>query len=149
MVSKIKTFWNLPLSHKWIFIQIATLVPLVQLGIKTVKFKRTFRILQFFQKRRPANPANRLKTVRRYQNYLNLFHKQFPFLGKCLAGSLALWFLLRRKGIETELRFGVKKEDEKLLAHSWIEYRGKLLETQNSYVPFPGSILEEVGRLNK
>lgn len=148
MISKIKTFFGLPGSHKWLFVKIALLVPLVELGIKTVKFKRTVKVLNFFINKTPKTPENQLRTVRRHANYLYLYQKQFPFLGKCLARSLSLWFLLSRKGIETNLRFGMKKEDEKLLAHSWLEYKGEAIikesEIGENYIPFAESILPEI-----
>jgi hypothetical protein len=148
MFSKIRTFFELPNSHKWIFIKISLIVPLVELGIKTIKFKRTLAILKLFINRNPHSPENELKLVGRYTNYLHLYHRKFPFLGKCLARSLTLWFLLKREGIETELKFGMKKENEKLLAHSWLEYDGKPLITKSEinegYISFKESILIKV-----
>ena len=45
----------------------------------------------------------------------------------CLEESLALWFFLRRQGIEAELRVGVRKEGEKFEAHAWVEREGVAL----------------------
>ncbi len=44
--------------------------------------------------------------------------------GMCLARSLTLWTLLRRRGVETELRVGYRKRDEKIEGHAWLEYEG-------------------------
>jgi len=42
----------------------------------------------------------------------------------CLEESLALWWLLGRQGIASELRIGVRKRDEKFEAHAWVEREG-------------------------
>jgi hypothetical protein len=50
----------------------------------------------------------------------------------CLKKSLVLWGLLRRQGIESELRIGVQKEAGNFAAHAWVEYDGFVLnDTQD------------------
>lgn len=151
MISKTRTFLALPASHKRVFIKIALLAPLVEIGIKILKFKRTFGVLKFFVSENESNtPKNERQIVYRYRNYLYLYQKQFFSIGKCLAHSLVLWFLLAKKGIETDLRFGMKKQDKKLLAHSWLEYKRESLisesETDENYVPFSESILSKIAK---
>lgn len=150
MVSKIRTFLLFPNSHKWIFIKIALIVPLVQIGVKTIKFNRTFKVLNYFADSSRQPREDELKLVRRYTNYLFLYHKQFPFVGKCLARSLTLWFLLKRSGIETDLRFGIKKENQGILAHAWVEHQGNALMTEDerkeNFIPFSESVLTKVDK---
>lgn len=45
----------------------------------------------------------------------------------CLEQSLALWWLLGRRGIASELRVGVRKDGEKFEAHAWVECCGVAL----------------------
>jgi hypothetical protein len=45
----------------------------------------------------------------------------------CLQRSLVLLWLLRRRGIESELRIGVRKDGSALTAHAWIEMAGEFL----------------------
>lgn len=42
----------------------------------------------------------------------------------CLRTSLVLQTLLLRRGIQTELRIGVRKLGSELCAHAWLEYAG-------------------------
>ena len=42
----------------------------------------------------------------------------------CLPRSIALQALLRRHGIEADLRIGVRREDGELRAHAWVEQSG-------------------------
>jgi hypothetical protein len=42
----------------------------------------------------------------------------------CLTRSLYLWWLLRRRGIDSQLRIGVRLTDGALDAHAWVEHAG-------------------------
>jgi hypothetical protein len=50
----------------------------------------------------------------------------------CLKVSLALWWLLARQGIASDLRVGVRKDGEKLEAHAWVECGGVALNEPES-----------------
>jgi hypothetical protein len=43
---------------------------------------------------------------------------------RCLEHSLALWLLLRRRGIGCDLRLGVRRADGRCEAHAWVEAYG-------------------------
>jgi hypothetical protein len=45
----------------------------------------------------------------------------------CLHRSLTLWWLLRRQGIASELRIGVRMEQGRFEAHAWVERAGVAL----------------------
>lgn len=44
--------------------------------------------------------------------------------GSCLHRALVAWWLLRRQGIPTRLRIGVRRRDGRLDAHAWLEHAG-------------------------
>ena len=60
--------------------------------------------------------------------------------GNCLTRSLYLQWLLRRRGVPTDLRIGVQLSDGQLLAHAWVEYAGHPLndapDVADRYAPF-------------
>lgn len=149
MIGAIRTFYGIPASHKALFLKIGLLVPLTEIGIRTFGFKRTVRFLEYFarEKKKPSERPQVL--INRHSNYLYLFKKNFPFFGKCLAHSLSLWFILKKKGVSTDLRFGMKKQEGGLLAHAWLEFEGKPLasksELEEDYTFFPDSILTKIG----
>ena len=61
-----------------------------------------------------------------------------PGRSSCLRQSAALAWLLRRRGITTNLRIGVAREEGNILAHSWLESgEGKLfgLSDNDKYAP--------------
>jgi hypothetical protein len=42
----------------------------------------------------------------------------------CLEQATALCYVLRRRGIPAELRFGARKDSARLEAHAWVEHLG-------------------------
>lgn len=57
-----------------------------------------------------------------------------PYRPNCLPRSLVLWWLLRRQGIDSDLRIGVRKTangvrktTNGLEGHAWVEHRGLAL----------------------
>ena len=47
-----------------------------------------------------------------------------PFPSSCLTRSLALVRMLKKDGIESQLRIGVRIAGTALDAHAWVEYAG-------------------------
>lgn len=56
----------------------------------------------------------------------------YPGRALCLEQSLALLFLLRRRGIDAQLRFGVRPH--RFIAHAWIEVAGEPLNERSEIV---------------
>ena len=54
-----------------------------------------------------------------------------PYRAKCLEQSLLLRWLLLRQGIEAQIMFGARKEDEQMQAHAWVEVKGVALSEDN------------------
>ena len=57
----------------------------------------------------------------------------------CLHRSMALWWMLRRRGFDGRLRMGVRKGDASFEAHAWVAYAGAVLnddpEVERRYEP--------------
>jgi hypothetical protein len=63
----------------------------------------------------------------------------------CLPQSLALWWLLKRQGIPGVLRIGVSPLGERLEAHAWVEFGGRVLndgeDASQRFAPFHEAII--------
>jgi hypothetical protein len=61
--------------------------------------------------------------------------------GTCLTRSLTLYWLLRRRGISTDLRLGARQRDNIFQAHAWLEYHGRVIndaaDVAEGYAVFP------------
>jgi hypothetical protein len=64
--------------------------------------------------------------------------------GNCLSRSIALWWLLRRRGIPAQLRIGARKIGNQLEAHAWVEVAGRAIndsdDVNTRYAPFAGPV---------
>jgi hypothetical protein len=69
--------------------------------------------------------------------------RRTPFASNCLHRSLTTWFLLRRRGIGSTLRFGVRPDDPPAF-HAWLEIEGQVVNDSANiaavYLPFPSAI---------
>jgi len=68
-----------------------------------------------------------------------------PYRANCLPQSLVLWWLLRRQGITSSLRIGVRKGSSEFEAHAWIELHGVALNEaanlHDRFKPFDETVL--------
>ena len=66
----------------------------------------------------------------------------------CLEQSLVLWYLLKRNGLESQIRFGARKEEDQLQAHAWVECGGIALNEDHGvdqrYAPFAAAAANTV-----
>ena len=68
---------------------------------------------------------------------INRAKRYSPLPGNCLSQSLALTWMLRRRGIDPALRLGVRLTGPAFDAHAWVEYDGRVLnDTQDVHTRF-------------
>jgi hypothetical protein len=105
-----------------IFFQAWFLLLAVDLGLRLLPFPW----LQSFARRvRQHEVADEAGTVQRVQRLVDIAARNHLYPMGCLRRSLVLQRLLGRRGIATELRIGVRKEEAELQAHAWLEYAGQ------------------------
>ena len=76
------------------------------------------------------------QAIRRLEQLVGLAgrHQLYPIT--CLRQALALQVLLARRGTAAELRLGVRKDAQRLLAHAWLEFDGQILDPSGEQVGF-------------
>jgi hypothetical protein len=68
----------------------------------------------------PADLAGRVRRTTQMVRVARRYH-----FAKCLSHTLTLWAMLRRQGIQTEVRIGVRSgRENKIEAHAWLEWQG-------------------------
>jgi len=92
--------------------------------------------------------SDEVKAVTRIRAIYQMVHlaaRHCPVTAQCLPQSLVLWWLLRRAGVASELRIGVRKQAGRLEAHAWVELSGWSLnqpgDGQASFTPFDRPII--------
>ena len=144
MIRKLGKFLRLPGADKALFFKAILLSFAIRITSRTLGFNATVAFLQRFTGKRKTATDEKAQVARHLYLLKNIQH--FPnFMVNCLSASTTFWWLLKRRGIDTQLRFGVMKEAGKLKAHAWLEYQGVSL-TRNpaaneKYTMFKEAIL--------
>ena len=126
MKHKVQAALSLSWSEWGVLIRGWLLLFFVDLALRSFSFTSVRRLL--FRKNQNAgfceeSPAfsEALQIYRLVQ--IAARHHIYPM--SCLRRALVLRRLLSDHGIVTELRFGVQKSADGLLAHAWVEYEGR------------------------
>jgi hypothetical protein len=106
------------------------LLPLTGLMLRIIGFKKT---RSFLTKLVPAKSnsttpeAEQLLYAKCVAHMVNVAANHGLYRANCLKKSLVTWRLLARKGIESDLKIGVKTDSDDFQAHSWVECHGHSL----------------------
>ncbi len=126
--------------------RLVLLLPAIGAALHLLGFKRTRDLLARLaptpadQNRVAATPA--ADGAQRIARLVAIAAHHGPYRATCLRQSLALWWLLRRRGTPAELRLGVCKDGGELQAHAWVEHDGMALgggsDLGSRFAAFPG-----------
>lgn len=130
---------------KWLFLKAGLLATAIQLSFKITSYKNVVKLLNRFSKKASPGLIDD-KVIRKYHHLIVLVDYLRPYTGiNCLGITTTFWFLMKQKGILTDVKFGVKKEHNQFKSHAWLEYNGMPLtlnsEVKNHYSVFQKSIL--------
>jgi hypothetical protein len=148
MSRRLQLFFAWPRADRWILAQSLILLPLLALALALLGYKRTQRLLLRFAPPTVEPPTLTEAQMRRIGQLVNLAANRGLYRATCLKRSLALWWILRQRGIDSDLRFGVRRGDNKIDAHAWVEYQGLVLNDRatvnTDYAPFNDNMIELV-----
>lgn len=153
-------------SHLWRFRQLSPSeqrfllsalcwLPLMHGGVRWIGFKPLCRfLLRWSAQGAPLPQADQERlTIAQCEQALDRAVQYGLYPGNCLSRSLTLWWLLRRQGVASELRIGVRTVAGRFQAHAWIEYQGQPLheiqDVHQHYTAFPDELfttLAQTGR---
>lgn len=97
-----------------------------RLALRLIGYQRTLRC---FAGRTLQRPALRLAQaaatdIDEILSATAVARRHFPADVSCLHYCVAIWWLLHRRGVASEIVFGVAKNGETLLIHAWLECNG-------------------------
>jgi hypothetical protein len=107
-------------AEKWMFLSALMLLPLFWLGLRVFGLAR----LQAWIDHSPLVQQTSLSVteLKGIGALVNSAAHYAPGPVSCLTRSLLLRWLLRRRGIASDLRIGVQLVQGRLDAHAWVEY---------------------------
>ena len=131
--------------HWWLAVaQSMAVLPLVRVLLWTRGYVRT---MSRFAARAPDPRGDGDRTdvpdqVAEIASAVTLVARLAPFRSRCLARSITIWWLCRRRGHDVDVLIGVAApENGRLPAHAWAEYRGTPLndtaDVRRRYVVLP------------
>lgn len=123
-------FLALPPADRRLFLQAAIALPFVRTALRVFGFSRCHAGLHQLApvSVRSAAAAPRLDDVARLARLVRAAARLTLVDRDCLTESLTIWWLLRRRGLESDIRIGVRKGGGKLDAHAWVEWAGTALD---------------------
>jgi hypothetical protein len=147
MWERLRRFSSLDPEARGSFLRAAALLPVISVSLKIRGFRATqeslLRFLAHPQQIPQGGSARLLADVERTRltaRMVNAAVRHTWRTSTCLEKSLALWWLLGRQGIASELRIGARKVQDKFEAHAWVEREGVALnepdDPHRHYAPF-------------
>jgi hypothetical protein len=131
MWERLRRFSALDSKARGIFFRAAVLLPVVSLSLKMRGFRATQKfLLRSIPPTRHASQENSIHIMHDTEQaeltsrMVNSATRHIWRASTCLEKSLALWSLLGRQGIASELRIGARKPNGKFEAHAWVERDG-------------------------
>lgn len=117
-------------EKKLLFLSMIAL-PTIAFLLNTAGYKKTKSLLERFM---PAATschkpcADEMLKVHNLARIIHIAARHNIYQANCLKQSLLLWFILGKKLISSELKFGIEKiADCQLNAHAWVECGGQPL----------------------
>jgi hypothetical protein len=94
---------------------------LVDIGLRTMPFLRLQRLLE--RTSQGCSLEQYQVDVVRLEHLVGISARNNLYQMTCLRQALALQWMLAKRGVEVELKIGVRKWDDRLEAHSWLEWQ--------------------------
>jgi hypothetical protein len=120
--ARVKRFASFSAADQRVLLVSALCLPLIWVALRTMGLGRVQSRLQ--SARTTAAPRLALDEALALGNLVNMAARHSWFPATCLSRSLLLQWLLRRRGVESRLRIGVRSPAGALEAHAWVECEG-------------------------
>jgi hypothetical protein len=135
MWERFRRFSALERPAQGFFLRATVLLPLVALSLRWRGLRATQSSLKLllsdsYPEHDPSLASRDAAVAAHMVNAADMYGLVHP---SCLAKSLTLWWLLARQGISSHLRIGIRKENEKMEAHAWVERDGEALNEPDEH----------------
>lgn len=125
--SKLATLRSLSWADRRLLTEALLLVSSLRVALWIAPVRRVYATLAWLGAGgEPAGPSE-AERVRRVVQAVEMAARNTWGEPTCLHRSLALWWMLRRRGVECHLRFGVRRREGAFEAHAWVEHAGAVI----------------------
>lgn len=122
----LRQFSALPACERRLLLLLVVLQPAISAALRLRGYRRT----QHWLERHSQHPtphaasATELAAAERVATLAGIAGRRGPVATTCLRQSLAVLWLLRRRGLQPELKFGVDRIGASADMHAWVELEG-------------------------
>ena len=135
--AKLSAFFHLPGPERARLSQALMLIPLVSFGLKLFGFRRIYRLLDLWAPNPEGAPPAELEQADRIADLVGKAAWQGFYPVTCLPRSLSLLAILRRNKIPARLCIGIRRSDDGIQGHAWVEVgQVSLLESEETIQQF-------------
>ena len=154
--SRFQKLQRLSAKERWLLVQALVLLPLTLCGVHILSVSRWQHLLVRLARLRNISGPDlnslrdekaTIQDAHEVARIVDIAARRGLYQANCLQQALVLEFLLRRDHIDSEIRFGARKEDGQLKAHAWVECRGIALNEERdvslNFAPFEAGAAAE------
>lgn len=135
LLSNLNKVRQLPAKdRRWLF-QSVLLLPVIHLALLLLGYSRLQGMMEKLAPLRSTKESvsdASLQRAREIARLVSIAAQHGPYKANCLRKSLLVWWFLRREGIPSEIRFGVRIVRGKIEAHAWLEYHSVIVNDSAS-----------------
>lgn len=135
MWERLRRFRALDRESRGLFLRAVALLPVISISLKVRGFRATQNSLLGYTNQLQsgsqadadvvaARPLSESDCCRITTCMVNAAARNVWRRATCLEKSLAIWSLLRRRGVAAQLRIGARNIGGKFEAHAWVEHEG-------------------------
>ncbi len=145
-MSRLAKLRQLSAPERRLLLSALAMLPAIALGVRVLGLRRVQAALARVAAHADAaaNAERTCADAGSVARLVDVAGRHGPYMATCLPRSLALQWLLRRRGIETALRVGVRKTPTAIEAHAWLEHEGVPLidapDVHQRFAPFDQAI---------
>lgn|SRR5215467_563555 len=151
MWAQLRRFNSLPDAAKADFLRALLLLPLIRASLRLRGFRKTQKSLErhVAPGRAALSAAAAEADTKQTCRMVLAASRRLHARGNCLERSLALWWLLARRGITSHLCIGARKTGERFEAHAWVERNGEAVgEPEGTHLHYSAFEKEFSGELS-
>lgn len=119
---------ELSVKERLILLEALFLLPLAGILLRLFRYQKVLHGLQRMTplRRRPSaeETAERMK---RMGKLVNIAAWRGAYRATCLRRSLVLWWMLRRRGMDSRIRVGVRNDGGEFASHAWVEWEEQVI----------------------
>jgi transglutaminase superfamily protein len=143
------TIGALSWRDRGLLVETLAIVSTLPLVLRAVRVQRlTGTLGRSLDGRRPAGRVDEPR-ARQIARIVAMASRHTLTANTCLHRSLALWWVLGRRGLDSHLKMGARLNDGRLDAHAWVEHSGVVInddpEVTGGYTPLSGVTANTVG----